>query len=58
MPNRKMYSFLMKNKLISPHDSGFHSGEGTVSQLLSITLGALDDDRDVVIVFLDLSMAF
>ena len=57
----KMYSFLMENKLLSPHNSGFHSGGGTVSQLLSIThklTAALDDGKDVSIVFLDLSKAF
>ena len=53
----KMYSFLMKNKLLNPHNSGFHSGDGTVSQLLSIThklTESLDDGKDVRIVFLDL----
>ena len=57
----KMYSFLMENKLLSPHNSGFHSGDGTVSQLLFIThklTEALDDGKDVRIVFLDLSKAF
>ena len=36
----------MENKLLNPHNSGFHSGDGTVSQLLSIThklTKALDD---------------
>ena len=53
----KMYSFLMENKLLNPHNSGFHSGDGTVSQLLSIThklTEALDNGKDVRIVFLDL----
>ena len=56
-----MYSFLTENKLLNPHNSGFHYGDGTVSQLLSIThklTEALDDGKDVRIVFLDLSMAF
>ena len=56
-----MYSFLMENKLLNPHNSGFHSGDGTVSQLSSITqklTEALDDGEDVRIVFLDLSKAF
>ena len=51
----------MENKLLNPHNSGFHSGDGTVSQLLSIThklTEALDDGIDVRIVFLDLSKAF
>ena len=51
----------MENKLLNPHNSGFHYGDGTVSQLLSITLKlteALDDGKDVRIVFLDLSKAF
>ena len=51
----------MENKLLNPHNSGFHSGDGTVSQLLSIThklTEALDDGKDVRIVFLDLSKAF
>ena len=51
----------MENKLLSPHNSGFHSGDGTVSQLLSIThklTETLDDGKDVRIVYLDLSKAF
>ena len=51
----------MENKLLNPHNSGFHSGDGTASQLLSITqklTEALDDGKDVRIVFLDLSKAF
>ena len=57
----KMYSFLMDNKLLNPHNSGFHSGDDTVSQLLSIThklTEALDGGKDGRIVFLDLSKAF
>ena len=40
----------MENKLLNPHNSGFHSGDGTVSQLLSIThklTEALDNGEDV-----------
>ena len=49
----------MENKLLSPHNSGFHSGDGTVSQLLSIThklTEALDNGKDVR--FFLLSKAF
>ena len=51
----------MENKLLNPHNSGFHSGDGTVSQLLSMThklTEASDDGKYVRIVFLDLSNAF
>ena len=47
----------MENKLLNPHISGFHSGDGTVSQLLTIKhklAEALDDGKDARIVFLDL----
>ena len=45
----------MENKLLSPHNSGVHSGDGTVSQLLSIMhklTEALDDGKDVRIFLL------
>ena len=51
----------MENKLLNPHNSGFHCGDGTVSQLLSTThklAETLDDGKDVRIVFLDVSKAF
>ena len=56
-----IYSFLLTNKLLSKHQSGFRPGDSTINQLLSITteiynaFESLDETRAV---FLDISKAF
>jgi hypothetical protein len=51
----------MKNKLLSPKNSGFKKGDGAVNQMLCIIdniYKALDCGKDVVMVYLDISKAF
>ena len=47
--NNRMYSLLMENELLTPHNSGFQAGDGTVCQLLSLTYKlseTLDDGKE------------
>jgi hypothetical protein len=56
-----MYSYLIKNNLISPNQSGFRPGDSTVRQLVSIChkiSQSLDNGDEVLGVFLDFKKAF
>ena len=56
-----MYDFLTENDLLSPHQSGFRSGDSCINQLLSINheiLNAFDKGLEVRGIFLDISKAF
>ena len=58
---KHLYNFLQFNKLISPVQSGFRPGDSTVNQLIHIyhiISGALDKNKDVRLVFCDISKAF
>jgi hypothetical protein len=47
----QVYNFLLKNSIITPHQSGFTSGDSAINQLLSITneFGkALDEGKEMI----------
>ena len=58
-----MYSYLTKNNLLSPNQSGFRQGDSTINKLVSIIhliYSSLDCNPtlDVCSVYLDISKAF
>ena len=56
-----MHNFLTKNNLLSPHQSGFRSGDSCINQLLSINneiLNAFDKGFEFRGTFLDISKTF
>ena len=56
-----MFKFFLENKLITPHQSGFKSGDSCINQLLSIThkiYKSFDDELEARSVFSDISRAF
>ena len=56
-----MFRFFLKNKLITPHQSGFELGHSCVNQLLSLNheiYKSFDNKRDVRSILLDISKAF
>ena len=56
-----LYDHCIKNKLLSPKNSGFKKGDGAINQMLCITdsiYKALDSGNDVAMVYLDISKAF
>ena len=56
-----LHNFIVTNKLISPHQSGFTKGDSTVNQLLYISeefVKALDNGKEIRVVFFDISKAF
>ena len=58
---KNVYNYLRDNHILSPHQSGFQSGDSTVSQLAywyHVFSKALDAKKDVRIVFCDVSKAF
>ena len=59
----EIYDNLVKNDLLTPNQSGFHPGDSTINQLLSITYciyTAFEEfpSRETCAVFLDISKAF
>jgi hypothetical protein len=59
--HNNLYQFLNSRGLLTPKNSGFRTGDGTVNQLISIVdkiYEGLDKGCDVRMVFLDLSKAF
>ena len=49
-----LHNFIVTNKLISPHQSGFTKGDSTVNQLLYISeefVKALDNGKEIRVVF-------
>jgi len=56
-----LYNFIRDNKILTPHQSGFQSGDSTTHQLAylyHVFSQALDVKKDVRIVFCDISKAF
>ena len=58
-----IYKFLCENQLLTPNQSGFHPGDTTINQLLSIThkiYSAFEEfpSRETKAVFLDISNSF
>ena len=56
-----LYEYCVKNKLLSPKNSGFKKGDGAVNQMICLTdkiYKALDSGKNVVMVFLDIQKAF
>ena len=56
-----MYSYLVRNHLISENQSGFRPGDSTINQLLSITTTiyeSFENYEETRAVFLDISKAF
>ena len=52
---------LKQNHVISPHQSGFQSGDSTINQLVYLNnkfLQALDEGKEIRVVFCDVSKAF
>ena len=59
----EIYNHLVKNDLLTPNQSGFHPGDSTINQLLSITYyiyTAFEEfpSRETRAAFLDISKAF
>jgi hypothetical protein len=58
---KHLYNYIRENHLNSPHQSGFQPGDSTVNQLSFLHhtfCEALDNKKDVHIVFCDISKAF
>ena len=58
---KHLYNYIRDNNLISPHQSGFKPGDSTVNQLSFLYhtfCEALDNKKDIHIVFCDISKAF
>ena len=58
---KHIYNYLIDNNLITSYQSGFTPGDYAVNQLLYITTEfgrALDDGKEVRVVFCDISKAF
>ena len=56
-----IHNFIVRNKLLSQHQSGFTRGDSTINQLLFLTneiSKALDDGLEVRVVFFDINKAF
>ena len=56
-----MFEFFVQNNLITPHQSGFTTGDSCINQLISIThkiYKSFDDGYEVRGVFIDISKAF
>ena len=56
-----IHNFIVRNKLLSQHQSGFTRGDSTINQLLFLTneiSKALDDGLEVRVVFFYISKAF
>ncbi len=56
-----IYEFLRKNKIISPHQSGFTPGDSALCQISHIIdrmTKAMDQGQEVTAIFLDLAKAF
>ena len=56
-----MHNYIVTNRLLSPHQSGFTKGYSTVNQLLCISeefVKALDNGKEIRVVVFDISKAF
>ena len=58
---KQIHNFIVTNNIITPHQSGFTIGDSTVNQLLYLSnefSKALDDGKEIRVVFFDISKAF
>ena len=58
---KNVFNYMKDNDILSSHQSGFQSGDSTVNQLAylyHVFSQALDEKKDVRIVFCDISKAF
>ena len=58
---KNVFNYFLDNKLITPHQSGFMPGDGTINQLTylyNVFAEALDNRKKVQVVFCDISKAF
>ena len=58
---KHLHNFIVANNIITPHQSGFTIGDSTVNQLLYLSnefSKALDDGKEIRVVFFDISKAF
>ena len=58
---KNVFNYMRDNDILSSHQSGFQSGDSTVNQLAylyHVFSQALDEKKDVRIVFCDISKAF
>jgi hypothetical protein len=56
-----LYSHLKDNNILNEHNSGFKAGDSAINRLIAITdsiYKGLDQKKDVLLVFLDISKAF
>ena len=59
--HKHVSKYLIEHAVITPFQSGFRAGDSTVNQLLYICneiSNALDNNKELRIVFLDISKAF
>jgi hypothetical protein len=57
----RLYSYLKENNLLTEHNSGFKPMDSTINRLIHLThkiYNGLDDKKEILIVFLDISKAF
>ena len=59
--HKKIHNYIIENKRLSPHQSGFLRGDSTINQLLYLTnefYNALDQGKEIRVIFFDISKAF
>ncbi len=59
--HKHLYNYLIDNNMLTPLQSGFKRGDSTTNQLIYIyndICKALDDGKEVRVVFCDISKAF
>lgn len=59
--HKHMYNYVIENRLLTPYQSGFRSGDSTTFQLLHsyhIFCEAVDSGKEIRVVFCDISKAF
>ena len=57
----QLYNFLVDNRLLNKHNSGFRKNDSTINRLISLIHSAhmgLDDKKDMILILLDISKAF
>ena len=59
--HKHVTKYLIQHSVITPYQSGFRTGDSTINQLLYINnefAKALDEGKEIRVVFLDISKAF
>ncbi|MES9994356.1 MAG: reverse transcriptase family protein, partial [Candidatus Thiodiazotropha sp.] len=59
--HKHIFNYFKHNRIISPYQSGFQSGDSTINQLVYLYnkfLQALDEGKEIRVVFCDVSKAF